>query len=193
MAAGSRKASFRRSSEVLACDGSKCGLRVGGFAGFKTKMFSRLSKLNDAGPVLGPISPVCHGLQAAWHSAVGYREGYKTEYDLAHRMRIDMVRALALLTIFINHVPATLLERLPKSSGFGRDRDFMSGISIALAYGTRFVPSSATLTLRMWRRAGVLLCVLIRRHHGRHRAFLPRRSNAKASPNCFRRSTISGR
>ena len=80
----------------------------------------------------------------------------------AHRdARIDMVRALALLTIFINHVPGNILERFTyKNFGFSDATEIfmlVSGISVALAYGTRFVPGQrATLTLRMWRRAGVL-------------------------------------
>ena len=75
--------------------------------------------------------------------------------------RIDVLRALALLTIYIDHVPGTLFEHLTyKNFGFSDAAEgfvLISGISVALAYGTKFEPSSRLLTmLKMWRRAGVL-------------------------------------
>ncbi|TGQ53711.1 hypothetical protein EN836_13895 [Mesorhizobium sp. M1C.F.Ca.ET.193.01.1.1] len=75
--------------------------------------------------------------------------------------RIDVLRALALLTIFIDHVPGTVFENLTyKNLGFSDAAEafvLISGISVALAYGSKFKPGGRLLaTLKMWRRAGVL-------------------------------------
>ncbi|TPI08977.1 hypothetical protein FJW06_27880 [Mesorhizobium sp. B4-1-3] len=75
--------------------------------------------------------------------------------------RIDVLRALALLTIFIDHVPGTVFENWTyKNFGFSDAAEafvLISGISVALAYGTKFKPGGRLLaTLKMWRRAGVL-------------------------------------
>lgn len=75
--------------------------------------------------------------------------------------RIDVLRALALLTIFIDHVPGTVFERFTyRNFGFSDAAEafvLISGISVALAYGKKFEPGGRLLsTLRMWRRAGVL-------------------------------------
>ncbi|PBC09251.1 OpgC domain-containing protein [Mesorhizobium sp. WSM3859] len=75
--------------------------------------------------------------------------------------RIDVLRALALLTIFVDHVPGTVFENWTyKNFGFSDAAEafvLISGISVALAYGTKFKPGSRLLaTLKMWRRAGVL-------------------------------------
>ncbi|TGQ73200.1 MAG: hypothetical protein E5V49_02190 [Mesorhizobium sp.] len=75
--------------------------------------------------------------------------------------RIDVLRALALLTIFVDHVPGTAFEALTyKNFGFSDAAEafvLISGISVALAYGAKFRPGGRLLaTLKMWRRAGVL-------------------------------------
>ena len=75
--------------------------------------------------------------------------------------RIDVFRALALLTIYIDHVPGTAYEHLTyKNFGFSDAAEafvLISGISVALAYGPKFQPGSRLLaTLKLWRRAGVL-------------------------------------
>ncbi|TPI62188.1 hypothetical protein FJ420_27730 [Mesorhizobium sp. B3-1-3] len=75
--------------------------------------------------------------------------------------RIDVLRALALLTIFVDHVPGTVFENWTyKNFGFSDAAEafvLISGISVALAYGTTFKPGGRLLaTLKMWRRAGVL-------------------------------------
>ncbi|RVC53452.1 hypothetical protein EN779_27335, partial [Mesorhizobium sp. M4B.F.Ca.ET.088.02.2.1] len=75
--------------------------------------------------------------------------------------RIDVFRALALLTIFIDHVPGTMFETLTyKNFGFSDAAEafvLISGMSVALAYGSKFQPGGRLLaTLKMWRRAGVL-------------------------------------
>jgi hypothetical protein len=85
----------------------------------------------------------------------------KTVMAAKRDARIDMVRALALLTIFINHVPGNVLERFTyRNFGFSDATEvfmLVSGISIGLAYGTRFASGQrAGVALRMWRRAGVL-------------------------------------
>ena len=75
--------------------------------------------------------------------------------------RIDVVRALALLTIFIDHVPGTVFEHLTyKNFGFSDAAEafvLISGMAVALAYGSKFDPGGRLMaTLKMWRRAGVL-------------------------------------
>lgn len=81
----------------------------------------------------------------------------RTERDT----RIDVFRALALLTIFVDHVPGTAFEYLTyKNFGFSDAAEvfvLISGISVALAYGRKFQPGNRLLaTLKMLRRAGVL-------------------------------------
>jgi len=75
--------------------------------------------------------------------------------------RIDVFRALALLTIFINHVPGTIFEHLThKNFGFSDSAEafvLISGVAVGLAYGLKFQPGSRFLiTLKALRRAGVL-------------------------------------
>ena len=72
--------------------------------------------------------------------------------------RIDVFRALALLTIFINHVPGTVYENLThKNFGFSDSAEafvLISGIAVGLAYGSKFEPGNRFLiTLKAWRRA----------------------------------------
>lgn len=74
---------------------------------------------------------------------------------------IDVLRALALLTIFVNHVPGNPLEFLTtKNFGFSDAAEafvLISGIAAGLAYGGKFRPGTRLLTtLKAWRRAGVL-------------------------------------
>lgn len=75
--------------------------------------------------------------------------------------RIDVIRAVALITIFINHVPGNPLEPLTsKNFGFSDATEafvLLSGISAAFAYGLKFdAARGLAMTLKMWRRAGVL-------------------------------------
>jgi hypothetical protein len=75
--------------------------------------------------------------------------------------RIDVFRALALLTIFINHVPGTIYEHVThKNFGFSDSAEafvLISGIAVGLAYGRKFVPGNRLVTaIKAWRRAGVL-------------------------------------
>ncbi|WP_315973234.1 MULTISPECIES: OpgC family protein [unclassified Bartonella] len=75
--------------------------------------------------------------------------------------RIDVLRALALLTIFINHVPGNIYEIFThKNFGFSDSAEafvLMSGIAVGLAYGNKFVPGNRLLlTLKMWKRSFTL-------------------------------------
>lgn len=75
--------------------------------------------------------------------------------------RIDVFRALALLSIFINHVPGTIFEHLThKNLGFSDSAEafvLISGIAVGLAYGPKFEPGNRFLmTLKAWRRAATL-------------------------------------
>jgi hypothetical protein len=79
----------------------------------------------------------------------------------ARDTRIDVFRALALLTIYVNHVPGTVFEHLThKNFGFSDSAEafvLISGIAVGLAYGQKFQPGNRLLmTLKAWRRAGVL-------------------------------------
>lgn len=83
----------------------------------------------------------------------------------ARDTRIDVLRALALVTIFVNHVPQNLLEQLTtKNFGFSDAAEafvLISGVSAALAYGGKFsdgagAGAALATTLKLWRRAGVL-------------------------------------
>lgn len=75
--------------------------------------------------------------------------------------RIDVFRALALLTIFVNHVPGTIYEHLTtKNFGFSDAAEafvLISGVAIGLAYGQKFGPGNRLrVAFKAWRRAGVL-------------------------------------
>ena len=70
---------------------------------------------------------------------------------------IDFWRGLVLCTIFVNHVPGNLVEAIThKNFGVSDSAEafvFLSGVSLALAYGHRFRPGE---------RIGVLLAMLRR-------------------------------
>jgi hypothetical protein len=75
--------------------------------------------------------------------------------------RIDVLRALALITIFINHVPGNYLEHLTlKNFGFSDSAEafvLISGISVGLAYKTRFaVGQRIVASAKILRRAFTL-------------------------------------
>lgn len=75
--------------------------------------------------------------------------------------RIDVFRALALLIVFVDHVPGTVFETLTyKNFGFSDAAEafvLISGMSVALAYGSKFQPGNRLMAiLKLWRRAGVL-------------------------------------
>jgi len=75
--------------------------------------------------------------------------------------RLDVFRALALITIYVNHVPGTVYENLThKNAGFSDAAEafvLISGIAAGFAYGTKFRPGNRILTIiKALRRAGVL-------------------------------------
>lgn len=86
-------------------------------------------------------------------------------------LRIDLFRGLALVMIFINHVPGTVFEVITsRNFGFSDAAEgfvLMSGIATGLAYGPLFMTRGAHImakALRPWRRALTLwwvhlLCV----------------------------------
>ncbi|MCZ2203663.1 OpgC family protein [Bartonella sp. A05] len=72
--------------------------------------------------------------------------------------RIDVVRSLALLTIFINHIPGTIYEHIThKNFGFSDATEIfvlLSGVSLGLSFHARFHKERFTLIVRkLWRRA----------------------------------------
>jgi len=75
--------------------------------------------------------------------------------------RLDVLRGLALITIFINHVPGQFLERLTtKNFGFSDAAEafvLISGIAVGLAYGRAFSSGSRlTACLKAIKRAFTL-------------------------------------
>ena len=80
--------------------------------------------------------------------------------------RLDMFRGLALVMIFINHVPGTFYESLTnRNFGFSDAAEafvFMSGIAAGLAYSNRFRSGNRwAATAKVWARARQLYFVHI--------------------------------
>ena len=72
-------------------------------------------------------------------------------------LRIDFLRGLALIVIFVDHVPANVLSRFtPRAFGFSNAADMfvlLAGISAGLAYGPRSAQEGIRAILpRLWRR-----------------------------------------
>src|SRR5260370_20228350 len=65
---------------------------------------------------------------------------------------IDFWRGFALLTIFIDHMPESIFQHVTqKNFGFSDAAElfvFLSGVSIALAYGTRFFDGETVVAVR---------------------------------------------
>ncbi|WP_048647401.1 OpgC family protein [Nitratireductor soli] len=75
--------------------------------------------------------------------------------------RLDVFRGLALMTIFINHVPGNAFERLTsRNFGFSDAAEafvLMSGIAVGLAYSRSFrADPFLSACTRVWRRAWTL-------------------------------------
>ncbi len=75
--------------------------------------------------------------------------------------RLDVFRALALLSIFINHVPGTIYEKFThREFGFSDSAEafvLISGLAVALAYSSKFVEGNRLLlSLKMARRSMTL-------------------------------------
>lgn len=75
--------------------------------------------------------------------------------------RVDFLRGLALVSIFINHVPGNFYEKLThKNFGFSDAAEvfvILAGFASAYAYFARFERGETwEATLKAWRRAGVL-------------------------------------
>jgi hypothetical protein len=80
--------------------------------------------------------------------------------------RLDVFRGLALVMIFINHIPGTMWEHwTSRNFGFSDAAEafvLMSGISAGLAYGNYFRPTAMqawTGLARVWRRVWTLYLV----------------------------------
>ncbi len=75
--------------------------------------------------------------------------------------RLDVLRAICLMMIFINHVPGNPIEFVTtKNFGFSDAAEafvLISGIAAGFAYGRKFLAGERLITtLRAWRRACVL-------------------------------------
>lgn len=80
--------------------------------------------------------------------------------------RLDMFRGLALVMIFINHVPGTVYENFTnRNYGFSDAAEafvFMSGMAAGLAYSSRFISGPLWLAVaKVWARARQLYFVHI--------------------------------
>ncbi|MGP3697257.1 OpgC family protein [Rhodobacter sp. NSM] len=77
--------------------------------------------------------------------------------------RLDMFRGLALVMIFINHVPGTIWENFTsRNFGFSDAAEgfvLMSGIAAGLAYSKGFWEPSWAAARKVWRRAWTLYLV----------------------------------
>jgi hypothetical protein len=79
---------------------------------------------------------------------------------------IDFWRGVALLTIFIDHAPDNALQKITHGNfGFSDAAElfvFLSGASVALAYGSRFFGGKTAAAIRaVFRRAFTLYCVQV--------------------------------
>src|SRR6476619_7948789 len=79
---------------------------------------------------------------------------------------IDFWRGFALLMIFIDHVPENIFQHVTQRIfGFSDAAElfvFLSGVAVALAYGTRFFDGEAVVAVRaVLRRAFTLYWVQI--------------------------------
>lgn len=98
-----------------------------------------------------------------WPSSVGQdTTGVPTGRD----PRLDMFRGLALVMIFINHVPGTIYETFTnRNFGFSDAAEafvFMSGLAAGLAYSNRFRGGDLwAATAKVWARARQLYFVHI--------------------------------
>jgi hypothetical protein len=75
--------------------------------------------------------------------------------------RIDVFRALALITIYVNHIPGTVYEHFThRNIGFSDAAEafvLISGIAVGIAYGMKFRPGNRLLmTLKALRRTATL-------------------------------------
>ena len=77
---------------------------------------------------------------------------------------IDFWRGLVLAIIFVNHIPGNVLENLtPRNFGFSDSAEafvFLSGLSVVLAYGNRFLSQGATKASRSVLKRAVRLYVI---------------------------------
>jgi hypothetical protein len=94
------------------------------------------------------------------------REGGHPAAAAGRDPRLDMFRGLALVMIFINHVPGTLYENYTnRNFGFSDAAEafvFMSGMAAGLAYSSGFRSGSLWLAVtRVWARARQLYFVHI--------------------------------
>src|SRR5215471_10904268 len=88
-------------------------------------------------------------------SGIGVRIGEDTMTTKAPAKRVDAIdfwRGFALLTIFIDHAPDNAFQNVTiRNFGFSDAAElfvFLSGVSVALAYGTGFFKGEAWAAVR---------------------------------------------
>ncbi len=90
---------------------------------------------------------------------MGYHGAFNHDMHIFNRdTRIDVFRSLALLTIFINHIPGTLYEHIThKHFGFSDSAEIfvlLSGVSLGLSFRTRLHGKPFSFIVRkLWYRA----------------------------------------
>ncbi|WP_019222821.1 OpgC family protein [Bartonella rattaustraliani] len=90
---------------------------------------------------------------------MGYQDILHHRTHLSHRdTSIDVFRSLALLTIFINHIPGTLYEHIThRNFGFSDSAEvfvLLSGVSLGLSFHARLYQESFPFIVRkLWKRA----------------------------------------
>ncbi|MET3589264.1 hypothetical protein ABID23_000334 [Bartonella silvatica] len=90
---------------------------------------------------------------------MGYEGVLNHNTHPSHRdTRIDVFRSLALLTIFINHIPGTLYEHFThRNFGFSDSAEvfvLLSGVSLGLSFHARLYKQSfLSIIGRLWKRA----------------------------------------
>jgi hypothetical protein len=102
-------------------------------------------------------------MRAIWSPATAQDT---TGVPVGRDMRLDMFRGLALVMIFINHVPGTIYESFTnRNFGFSDAAEafvFMSGMAAGLAYSNRFRSGNLwAATTKVWARARQLYFVHI--------------------------------
>ena len=109
--------------------------------------------------LLGP-----NWMRAIWSPATA--QDTTTDTPVGRDVRLDMFRGIALVMIFINHVPGTIYESFTsRNFGFSDAAEafvFMSGMAAGLAYSNRFRSGNLwAATAKVWARARQLYFVHI--------------------------------
>ncbi|MBF0678651.1 MAG: OpgC domain-containing protein [Devosia sp.] len=118
-------------------------------------------------PEIAPRSTELPGWQGLRNALVPSRASRDGTVAAGRDPRLDMFRGLALIMIFINHVPGTIYETYTnRNFGFSDSAEafvFMSGLAAGLAYSSAFLDGKNlwSAIARVWARARYLYFVHI--------------------------------